>query len=125
MAKRRKSYFEKQEQVYKFWLGFFEKLTVLVFAAAIIPRVVGSLAFPSTLLLAWAVIIIALISVMMYLSRRPGIFPKTIMKRRPNHDERNSLHSHVNHSLVCRLLFNLVDREARSRAKKADEAKLI
>jgi hypothetical protein len=76
MAKPRKSYFEKQEKVYEFWLGFFEKITVLVFAAAIIPRVVGSLAFPSRLLLAWAVIIIALISVMMYLSRRLWYLPK-------------------------------------------------
>ncbi len=76
MAKSRKSYFEKQEQVYKFWLGFFEKFTILVFAAAIIPRVVGALAFPSSLLLVWAVIIIALISVMMYLSHRLWYLPK-------------------------------------------------
>jgi len=34
---------EKQEKVYEFWLGFFEKITVLLFAVVIIPRVVGQL----------------------------------------------------------------------------------
>ncbi len=44
---------DNQKEVYKFWLGFFEKVTVLIVAAVIFPSIVGQLKFPVTLTIGW------------------------------------------------------------------------
>ncbi len=67
---------EKQEKVYEFWLGFFEKITVLLFAVVIIPRVVGQLNYKPSWLLLWATVILGLLSVMSWLSRKLWYLPK-------------------------------------------------
>lgn len=76
MAKPAKSHPEKQEKVFQFWLGFFEKITVLLFAVVIIPRVVGQLNYDPSWLFWWAGVIFALLSVMIWLTRKLWYLPK-------------------------------------------------
>ena len=45
MAKPRTTHSENRKEVYKFWLGFFEKVIVLVFAVVILPTFIGQLQY--------------------------------------------------------------------------------
>jgi hypothetical protein len=67
---RRKSYPENRKEVYKFWLGFSEKVTLVVLTVVIIPRVIGQLKY-SVALLIWAfLLVLILISMMTLISLR-------------------------------------------------------
>jgi hypothetical protein len=70
MAKPRASYPENRKEVYKFWLGFCEKFVVLLFAAVIIPHLLGQLKYSSVLLIIWIAFILVLFMTMTYISRR-------------------------------------------------------
>ena len=76
MAKSRKSQPENQKDVYKFWLGFFEKVAVLVFAVVIIPTVIGQLKYPPSLVVVWSGVILIFLTVMIWLSRNLWYLPK-------------------------------------------------
>jgi hypothetical protein len=76
MAKSNRSYPENQKEVYKFWLGFFEKVAVLIFAVAIIPTVIGQLKYPPFLVVVWSGVIFIFLIVMIWLSRNLWYLPK-------------------------------------------------
>jgi len=78
---------EKQEKVYEFWLGFFEKITVLLFAVVIIPRVVGQLNYNPSWLFLWASVIFGVLSVMIWLTRKLWYLPK----EKNNEEKKTSL----------------------------------
>jgi len=81
MEKRRMSYPENRKEVYKFWLGFVEKIAVLISAVIIIPRVVGQLNYSFALVLIWLFVFFLLCSVMMFLSLRIWYLPKDVNKK--------------------------------------------
>lgn len=76
MDKVRVSHPENRKEVYKFWLGFFEKVAVLVFAVVIIPSVIGQLKYPSSLVGLWSGVIFIFLAVMIWLSRNLWYLPK-------------------------------------------------
>lgn len=76
MEKRRTSYPENRKEVYKFWLGFVEKIAVLVSAVIIIPRMIGQLNYSFALVIIWMIVFFVLCSVMMFLSLRIWYLPK-------------------------------------------------
>jgi hypothetical protein len=76
MEKRRTSQPENQKEVYKFWLGFVEKIAVLISAVIIIPRVIGQLNYSFVLVIMWVIVFILLCSVLMFLSLRIWYLPK-------------------------------------------------
>ena len=80
MAKRRISHPENRKDAYKFWLGFFEKITVLVFAVVIMPTFIGQLKYSPALVSVWTGVILLLIAAMIYLSRRLWYLPKDKQK---------------------------------------------
>lgn len=63
-----RSHPENQKEVYKFWLGFFEKITVLIFAAVIVPSVIGQFKYPLTLIIGWSGVVLILLVAMLLLS---------------------------------------------------------
>ncbi len=54
--------------VYKLWLGFLEKLVLLLLAAIGIPSVAGTVTLPSLIVIVWAVIGIVLVALYVALS---------------------------------------------------------
>jgi hypothetical protein len=81
IAKLRNSYPENRKEVYKFWLGFCEKFVVLLFAAVIIPHIVGQLKYSSELLIIRVIFILVLFTTMTYISRRLWFLPKDDKKQ--------------------------------------------
>jgi len=81
MAKSRTSYPENRKDVYKFWLGFCEKFVILLFAAVVIPHIVGQLKYSSELLIIWVAFIFVLFATMTYISRRLWFLPKDDKKQ--------------------------------------------
>ncbi len=80
MAKPRASYPENRKEVYKFWLGFFEKLNIVLVTVVIIPRVLGQLNY-SLQALTWAIILfLVLLAIKIYLGRRVWYLPKDDQK---------------------------------------------
>jgi L-asparagine transporter-like permease len=80
MAKARVSHSENRKEVYKFWLGFFEKVAVLVFAVVILPTFIGQLQYYPALVIIWISFIFALVAAMIYLSRKQWYLPKDKQK---------------------------------------------
>ncbi len=80
MAKENRSLPENRKEVFKFWLGFFEKIAVLISAVAIIPRVLGQLDYPKLFVLIWTFIICFLLSMMIFLSYRLWYLPQQNVK---------------------------------------------
>lgn len=76
MSQPRKSYAENRKEVYKFWLGFFEKVTLIVVTVAIIPFMVGQLSYVFAVLAILVSFIFVLIIAMAYLSRKIWYLPK-------------------------------------------------
>jgi len=76
MAKPRISQPENQKDVYKFWLGLFEKVTVLVVSVVIIPSFIGALKYSSSLVAVWTGVILVLLTIMILLSRSFWYLPK-------------------------------------------------
>lgn len=82
-----RSHPENQKEVYKFWLGFFEKITVLIFAAVIVPSVIGQFKYPLTLIIGWSGVVMVLFIIMLLLSFSIWHLPKT----RENHPKGDDL----------------------------------
>ncbi|MGH7455623.1 MAG: hypothetical protein ACRENG_29985 [bacterium] len=80
MAKPRTTHPENRKEVYKFWLGFFEKITVLVFAVVILPTFIGQLQYYPALVVVWTSLIVVLIAAMIFLSRKLWYLPKDKQK---------------------------------------------
>ena len=80
MAKLRTSYPEHRKEVYKFWLGFFEKITLVLVTVVVVPLVIGQLKYSNGLLILTTIIALAFITVMIYLSRRLWYLPKPAKK---------------------------------------------
>lgn len=67
---------DNQKEVYKFWLGFFEKITVLIFAAVIVPSVIGQFKYPLTLIIGWSGVVLVLFVILSLLSYSIWHLPK-------------------------------------------------
>ncbi|MGH7598710.1 MAG: hypothetical protein ACREOI_20335 [bacterium] len=80
MAKPRISYPENRKEVYRFWLGFFEKTTLILITVVVVPLVIGQLKYSNGLLILTTIIVLAFITVMIYLSRRLWYLPKPAKK---------------------------------------------
>ncbi len=76
MVQSRMSYPTNRKEVYKFWLGFVEKLTLVIITVAILPNMSGQLNYGFRLLVVWASAIFILAGSMAYLSRRLWYLPK-------------------------------------------------
>ena len=57
-------------EVYKFWLGFCEKVVLLLLATIIVPLLVGRISIPVVLVLVWSFVCILLILLAVALSVR-------------------------------------------------------
>jgi len=57
-------------EVYKFWLGFCEKVVLLFLATIIVPLLVGRISIPVVLVLVWSFVCIFLILLAVVLSVR-------------------------------------------------------
>jgi len=69
MGQPRKSYAENRKEVYKFWLGFLEKLELVLIGVVLLPQITGALQY-SPILLIWAGgSILVVVAIMLYLSR--------------------------------------------------------
>jgi hypothetical protein len=76
MEKENQSLYENQKEVYKFWLGFIEKVALLFAGVVFLPQITGQLRYAAGLLILATVIIIAFIAAMFYLSRKLWYLPK-------------------------------------------------
>jgi len=76
MAKSSKSYPDNQKDVYKFWLGFFEKVTLILVTVVILPRIVGQIKYPPLVLVIAIAIILIFCAAMLILGRRIWYLPK-------------------------------------------------
>lgn len=81
-----RSHPENQKEVYKFWLGFFEKITVLIFAVVIVPSVIGQFKYPLTLIIGWSGVVMVLFIIMLLLSFSIWHLPK-IRENHPKGDD--------------------------------------
>ena len=59
---------ESKQEVYKFWLGFFEKLFLVFVVSIIIPFVVGQLEVPFIVFFSWALLGLILLILIAFLS---------------------------------------------------------
>jgi hypothetical protein len=82
MAKQRTSHPENRRDVYKFWLGFFEKATLVLVTVVIIPRFTGQLNYSIEVSIWSTTIFLVLLAVMIYLSFRLWYMPKDEKKQR-------------------------------------------
>lgn len=87
MAKPRTTHSENRKEVYKFWLRFFEKVTVLVLAVVILPSFIGQLQYYPALVIVWTSFIVVLIAAMIFPSRKLWYLPKDKQK---SSEEKNS-----------------------------------
>ena len=76
MEKRRTSYPENRKEVYKFWLGFFEKATIVLVTVVVVPLVIGQLKYSAILVVLTLAIILAFVALMLYLSQKIWYLPK-------------------------------------------------
>lgn len=70
MEMRRTSYPENRKEVYKFWLGFIEKLFLVLGTVVIIPRIFGQLKYPVLSLVWVSAVIFVLLAIMSIISHR-------------------------------------------------------
>ncbi|MGH7496227.1 MAG: hypothetical protein ACREOO_28065 [bacterium] len=71
---------ENQKEVYKFWLGFFEKVAIVIITVAIIPYMAGQLNYVPGVLMVWTSFFLVLAFIMGYLSRKLWYLPKNSRK---------------------------------------------
>lgn len=57
-------------ELYKLWLGFLEKLVLLILAAVIIPLVMGKVLIPMAVGIVWFILVVILVLVYVVLSLR-------------------------------------------------------
>jgi hypothetical protein len=68
--------------VYKVWLGFLEKLVLLLLAAIGIPSLAGTVTLPTMIVIAWAVIAVILVAFYMALSVKAKPLADTLDEER-------------------------------------------
>jgi hypothetical protein len=76
MAKQLESYSENQKDVYKFWLGFLEKIALLFGGIVLLPQITGQIQYSLALMILAMIIIISFVAAMFYLSRKLWYLPK-------------------------------------------------
>ena len=86
MEGENKSLFENQREVYRFWLGFFEKLALLLGGVVFLPQVTGQIKYALALLILTTGIILVVIAIMIYLSRKLWYLPKDSKKEEAKND---------------------------------------
>ena len=57
-------------ELYKLWLGFLERVILLLLAAIVIPMVVGAVSLPASIVISWLFIGVALVLFYVILSVR-------------------------------------------------------
>ena len=67
-------------KLYRLWLGFLEKLILLLLAAIVIPMVVGAVTLPTTIVVLWLFIGVALVLFYVILSVRAKRLAETLEK---------------------------------------------
>ena len=72
------SYSENHKEVYKFWLGFCEKAALLLAGVVFLPQVTGQIRYSLALLILATTTILALIGVLLYLSRKLWYLPREL-----------------------------------------------
>jgi hypothetical protein len=80
MELQRVSLPENRKEVYRFWLGFLEKATVVLFTIVVVPLVIGQLEYSTLLLLLTTVVILVFMTSMLYLSQKIWYLPKKATK---------------------------------------------
>jgi hypothetical protein len=68
--------------VYKLWLGFLEKLVLLLLAAIGIPSIAGTVTLPTVIVIAWAAIGIILVALYIVLSVKAKRLADTLDEER-------------------------------------------
>lgn len=68
--------------VYKLWLGFLEKLILLLLAAIGIPSIAGTVTLPFVIVIAWAVIGVILVAFYVVLSTKAKRLADTLDEER-------------------------------------------
>lgn len=81
MVQPRKSYAENRKEVYKFWLGFFEKRVLVLTGVVLLPQITGQLQYSLALLIGALVGILILVGVMLTLSRKLWYLSKDNVKK--------------------------------------------
>jgi len=76
MEKVSQSLYENQKDVYKFWLGFLEKIALLFGGVVFLPQITGQLKYSLALMILAMIIIITFVAAMFYLSRKLWYLPK-------------------------------------------------
>jgi len=76
MEKSGQSFYENQKDVYKFWLGFFEKAALLVAGVVFLPQITGQLQYSSGLLILAVIIILVFVAIMINISWKLWYLPK-------------------------------------------------
>ena len=61
--------------VYKIWLGFLEKLVLLLLAAIGIPSLAGTVTLPTLIVIAWALIGVILVAFYVIRALRLSVLP--------------------------------------------------
>jgi len=86
MEKDVQSFYENQKEVYKFWLGFLEKIALLFGGVVLLPQITGQLQYSLALMILAMIIIIAFVAAMLYLSRKLWYLPKDQKKEKVKND---------------------------------------
>jgi hypothetical protein len=76
MEKSIQSLYENQKDVYKFWLGFLEKIALLFGGVVLLPQITGQIQYAFALMVLATLSILALIAFMIYISRKLWYLPK-------------------------------------------------
>lgn len=76
MAKPRISHPENRKEVYKFWLGVFEKIALILVTVVILPYIIGQLQYPPLVLILSMAVILFLFVVMLFIGRKIWYLPK-------------------------------------------------
>lgn len=86
MEKLIESLHENQKDVYKFWLGFLEKIALLFGGVVLLPQITGQIQYSLALMILAMIIIVAFIGAMFYLSRKLWYLPKDQKKKEVKND---------------------------------------
>lgn len=86
MEKENQSFYENQKEVYRFWLGFLEKIALLLGGVVLLPQITGQLQYAFVLMTLATLSIFALIAFMIYISRKLWYLRKDSKKEEVKND---------------------------------------
>ncbi|MDZ7290389.1 MAG: hypothetical protein ONB44_11810 [candidate division KSB1 bacterium] len=86
MEKELQSLYENQKEVYKFWLGFIEKIALLLGGVVLLPQITGQIQYAFALMVLAILSILALIVIMIYISRKLWYLPQDQKKEEARDD---------------------------------------